>query len=462
MKQDWLIIIDVALLSMLLGIATLIKSKIGFIKRFPVPIPIIAGFLGLFLGKEILHLIDFDNIRLENMVYHLMSIGFISLSLKSKAKIKNSVYLKSGMFIVSTYAIQGVLGFGLSLLMAYTFFPDLFPPFGLLLPLGYGQGPGQAYAIGSTWEGLGFKYGGNMGLTLAALGYIWACIGGLPLIQYLKKRKKSQSNEAGQADAGLIPANGNENIFDVDKVNELPHKESIDGLSLQLILIGFIYLLTYLSLLGLNAVLIHLGSFGQTLAQLLWGFAFIIGAVYGMAARKLLDYFKAKGIMRKEYTSNYLLERISGVAFDYMITAAIAVISLYMLRDYWIPVVIISTLGGLLSLYYCMAISRRIYKTDMPENILAMYGMLTGTISTGLALLREVDPHFKSDAARNLVFGSGTALLFGFPLMLLLNVPTLGFKNGNPVMYLYTMIGLVVYFIFLLVLMGIFRRRRQN
>lgn len=451
MKQDWLMIVDIAMLSILLGVSTLIKSKIPIMKRFPIPIPVIAGFLGLLVGQEALGLIRFDNVRLENLVYHLMSIGFIALSLKTKDKLKNSEYGRSGIFIVSAYVIQGIFGFGLTLLFSYTLFPDLFPPMGLLLPLGYGQGPGQAYAMGNTWEALGFLHGGNAGLTVAAMGLIWACIGGIPLTLFLTKKKHLAHTDL---------ASGKEDFFDIDKVYELPHKESIDGLSLQLILIGGIYLLTYLTLLGFSAVLNTLGSFGQSLAQLFWGFAFIFGALYGTLCRSVLDLLMKKGIMRQEYTSNYLLERIAGTSFDYMITAAIGVISISLLAAYWLPLLILCTLGGILTYWYCIVICRKIYPVETLENTLAMYGMLTGTISTGLALLREVDPHFQSSAARNLVFGSGTGIAFGLPMMVLLNLPTLGYKNDKPLFYLYAMIGFIVYFVFLLALLGIFKRKK--
>ncbi len=453
MTQNWQSILDVAVLSILLGVSTLAKSKIAFIRRFPIPIPVIAGFLGLLVGQEALGLISFDHIRLENLVYHLMSIGFIALSLKSKERLKNSGYGRSGIFIVSTYAAQGILGLGLSLLFASTVYPDLFPAMGLLLPLGYGQGPGQAYATGNTWEGLGFVHGGNAGLSFAAMGYVWACLGGIPLTLYLT-RKRGLRHEDHTSAA--------ESLFDIDKATETPHKESIDGLSLQLILIGAVYLLTYGTLLLLNAGLDRLGSFGQTLGQLFWGFAFIFGALYGSLVRRILDRLAGKRLMRASYTSNYLLERISGTAFDYMITAAISVISISLLADIWVPMLVICTLGGIMTYMYCIAVCRRIYPEETLENTLAMYGMLTGTISTGLALLREVDPHFRSGAARNLVFGSGTGLAFGLPMMLLLNLPTLGYRNNQPVFYVYTMCGLVAYFLFLLFLLGIFRRRAKR
>lgn len=455
MNHDWLLVVDLSVLALLLGVSTLMKSKFRFMRNFPIPIPIIAGFLGLLIGAEGLGLFQFDNLRLEGLVYHLMSFGFIALSLKSKTKLRKSGYMKSGMLIVSTYALQGFIGFGLTLVMVATLFPNLFPPFGLLLPLGYGQGPGQAYSIGKTWEELGFQYGGNMGLTIAAFGYIWACLGGIPYTMWLLKRRKLSSAVSDYTSNDSVT----ESIFDEETVSELPMKESIDGLTLQIVLIGFVYLLTYGILWGLTSVLKEVGTFGQTLAQLLWGFSFIIGALLGAGVRFLLDVLKEKHIMTRCYTSNYLLERISGFSFDFMITAAISAISLYMLRDYWAPVLILTTVGGIVTVVYINYMSKRLYAAEPIENTLAMYGMLTGTISTGLALLREVDPNFRSQAAKNLVFGSGTGLLVGLPMMILLSFPTLGYKENNPLYYWYTMIGMFVYWLILIALMGVFRKR---
>lgn len=48
-----------------------------------------------------------------------------------------------------------------------------------------------------------------------------------------------------------------------------------------------------------------------------------------------------------------------------------------------------------------------------------MYGMLTGTASTGTILLREIDGEFQTPAADNMVYQNFPAIVFGFPLMLL-------------------------------------------
>jgi len=48
-----------------------------------------------------------------------------------------------------------------------------------------------------------------------------------------------------------------------------------------------------------------------------------------------------------------------------------------------------------------------------------MYGMLTGTASTGIILLRELDSKFETPAADNMVYQNFPAIVLGFPIMFL-------------------------------------------
>ena len=51
-----------------------------------------------------------------------------------------------------------------------------------------------------------------------------------------------------------------------------------------------------------------------------------------------------------------------------------------------------------------------------------MYGMLTGTASTGIILLREIDPKFETPASDNLVYQNLPAIILGFPMMIIANI----------------------------------------
>ncbi len=442
MNNTWNFALDFVWLSLFIGIGSVLKARIGFLKKFIIPTSILAGFIGLLLGTQGLNIIPFQSSKFGNLVYHLMAIGFIALSLKERKKKKDSKIFSSGIYIVSTYLVQGIVGFMITLILINTLYPDIFPAFGLLLPLGYGQGPGQAFSIGSQWEALGFNNGGNIGLTFSTFGFLWASIIGVPFMNYLiKKSKKYEGNEHKKAT--------NKPITEKMEPGEIPLSESLDKISIQFTLIGIIYLLTYLTISGANRVLITLGTYGKTFAQLLWGFHFIIGSIYAIIMRRIFDILKEKKIILYNYPNNYLLQRIAGASFDFMITASIAAISIYALKEQVIPILIITTAGGICTILHTIIMCKWIFKKNTLENIVGFYGMQTGTISTAMALLKGIDPNFNTDVSENLVMGSAIALFFGFPLMLILNIPIVGYVNNNSIMYFYTLILFVVYLAFL-------------
>ena len=83
-----------------------------------------------------------------------------------------------------------------------------------------------------------------------------------------------------------------------------------------------------------------------------------------------------------------------------------------------------------------------------------MYGMLTGTASTGIILLRELDPDFRTPASENMVYQNFPAIVFGFPMMLLATL-----APRKPVL---TLILLCAFFLVmnLILFRSLFRRRK--
>jgi len=74
-----------------------------------------------------------------------------------------------------------------------------------------------------------------------------------------------------------------------------------------------------------------------------------------------------------------------------------------------------------------------------------MFGMMTGVISSGILLLREIDPKFETPAANNLVLGSSFAIGFGIPMLLLI-----GMAPKSNLMVLVTLGCCAAYFFVLL------------
>ena len=80
---------------------------------------------------------------------------------------------------------------------------------------------------------------------------------------------------------------------------------------------------------------------------------------------------------------------------------------------------ILAVVGTIVTFVYVNFVSKKLFPTYRHEQFLAWFGMLTGTASTGMILLREIDGSYRTPASENLVYQSLPAIVFGFPLMFL-------------------------------------------
>ena len=86
--------------------------------------------------------------------------------------------------------------------------------------------------------------------------------------------------------------------------------------------------------------------------------------------------------------------------------------------------------------------------------------MQTGTASTGVILLREIDPQFETQASDNLVYHMPWAILFGAPMFLLVGVAPQ--SVGKSWMVLVVCAALFVVFNVILFRRLIFRRKASE
>ena len=412
----WNIIIQLGLIAGAILLANVLRNKVEVIRRAMMPVAVMAGFLLLILKYT--GLIRIDAGIMEILVYHGIALGFIAMSLRAVNKDANRrdrAALKSGTIIVSTYMVQGIAGLAISLLLGFTVMPGLFKASGLLLPMGYGQGPGQANNVGTSYQNLGFAGGRSFGLAIAAAGYLCACVVGVILLNLLAKK-------------GFVTAARKETDDDLsvgffqDK-NELPVSDSVDRLSVQLAMVLVTYLATYLVTRGLTGGIAALSQgLANTVNTLLWGFNFIIGAGVAILVRILLEKGKARGLIRRQYQNNYLLNRISGFFFDIMIVAGIASINIEDLSGLWVYFILLAVSGGVVTWFHLKRVCRWAYPDYYHEGLISMYGMMTGTISSGILLLREIDSDFQTPAANNLVSGSSVGIILGAPVLVLVSL----------------------------------------
>jgi len=416
--QVWGGIHLVAVLLFSLLLANALKRAIPALQASLIPtsvlgggiVLLVSGVYKLFAGENLLDtpfFADSGTAMLEVITYHTLALGFIASSLKTTgeklSKKRSGEIFDTGVTTVSTYLLQAILGFGITLIAAKVV-TGFFPAAGVLLPFGYGQGPGQAMNYGSIYEvEHGFVGGKSFGLTVAALGFISAALGGVLHLNLLKRKRK------------IVIGSGEDIDHETEMVygkNEIPMQGSMDKLTVQVAFVFVAYALAY-------GLMYLLGLILPGMKSVIYGFNFLLGVVAAMAVKLTMNFLEKTKIVKRHYTSNFLMTRISNFFFDIMVVASIAAIRLGILQKYWGILLILSITGLVFTYLYNYLIAKKFFPDYQEEQFLVMFGMLTGTASTGVALLRELDGKFETPAADNLVYQNFPAIVFGFPMMLL-------------------------------------------
>lgn len=411
----WNFIIQIGYIALAILLADFLRKRVKFIEKLMMPVAVLGGFLLLiakYLGLQI------DEYMMETLVFHGIALGFVAMSLRvpvSKNENSNKLTgLKSGAIIVSTYLVQGITGLIITILLSYTLLPGLFKAAGLLLPMGYGQGPGQANNIGSTYEALGFAGGRSFGMSIAAAGYLVACIVGVIILNVLRSKDKIAYKQE---------TTNKQTTGDYDFGDKQNSSESIDVLSIQISMIAVVYLIAFLLMWGLTSGISALApGAAKMLNSLIWGFNFIIASAIAMLVRTLSTKSEKISFKALQKQNNYLLNRISGLFFDIMIVAGIASINLEDIKGLWLVFILMVVLGAIVTWFHLSFVCKKVYKDYYYQGLISMFGMLTGTISSGVLLLREVDGELLTPAANNLITGSSFGIILGAPVLIIVGV----------------------------------------
>lgn len=403
--------LDAAIISILLLVATLLRRYVSLFQRFLIPNSLIAGIIGLLLGAQVLDWIPFDADRMGTWVYHLLALMFICVGLYPSGNEHSRGAVHLGFMQVTVMLIQGIAGLTVALLVMATWVPDLNPATGVLLPLGYAMGPGIAYSIGQSWTSFGFEGAGSIGLTIAAVGFLVAYVFGMILIN---RALKATGTEAKLPEYIRTGVRRPEHVVEGARLTF--SGAAVEPLTVHLALIGGIYLLTWLVATLLAEVLIMAGL--EKELPVLWSFHFIIANVLAIMTRRAF----LRG-QRGAWVDHGMMHRISGAFADYMIAASIMGISLVFAWRFVIPLLLMCVLGAWLTYLFLRWACRKLFSLYRDERFISMFAQMTGTIASGLALLRVTDPEYRSPVAQELVLSSGMAAGFGFPLLILINLP---------------------------------------
>ena len=459
----WSSLLLVAVLFIGMIFAFFLKRKVPFMRKSLIPASVLGGLIILVFvtiyqivskGQIFFDLPIFQgqysgSVTLEVITYHCLGIGFVAMGLrnndKSKAKVKAGEVFDTGITTVSTYLLQALLGIIITILLAPKI-AGLIEGSGILLAFGFGQGTGQALNFGSAFMNQGGDYflanGDHFGLSIAALGFLSASIGGVIYLNYLRRKGRLVQREEQQ----------NLTVDKFQGPGEMEVTESIDKFTVQIAMVVMIYVASYFLMQGLSSLV--------GMKPTIFGFNFLLGTLLAVLVKMLLNFFHKKGLMKRIYINNFMLNRIAGLAFDVMIVAGIAAINLQFIRDYWYILIILGVVGALATFAFIKIVSHVLFKKYEHEQFFAMYGMLTGTASTGIILLREIDPNFETPASDNLVYQNLPAIVFGFPMMLLANLAPQ--SREKAILTMIILCGFLLVMLILLFRRQIFRRKKKE
>lgn len=413
------LLISVLLLAVIT--ANTLKRMIKPLHNSLIPASVLGGLILLLIsvlykfifGQEMLETYFFGTngwSNLEIITYHSLALGFIATTFKSKkaatSKKRLTEIFNTGITTVSTYLLQGVVGLVISITAAM-FVPEFFKAAGVLLPFGYGQGTGQALNYGNIYESeFGFAGGKSFGLSIAAMGFLSASIGGVIYLNILKKKGKLEQVTTKTAQLSAS---------DIQGSNEIPMQESMDKITIQLSFTTTAYLITFV-------VMKYLSMLIPGMRSVIFGFNFLIGVMIASLMKTIIRNLTDRHIIHREYINDFLMTRISNFFFDLMVVSGIAAIRINVLLDSWFVLLILGIAGLAVTFIYNHFVAEKLFSEYKKEQFLMMFGMLTGTAGTGTILLREVDHEFQTPAADNMVYQNFPAIVFGFPIMLLATV----------------------------------------
>ena len=430
-SHDFTIVIHICIITCALLLGSTLRSKIRFLQKYLIPAPMIGGFFLLLFYNYVAGCLNLESGRffLEELMFHLLNISFIAMQLRIPAK-KEKTQRKSTLWsnvtaLIAEYGLQCTFGLLAAVLLLRRFLPGSSVAIGLTLCLGFELGPGQAESMAKVWEGAPYNVAnaGDVGLTMAAIGFVIGSVVGVILINRAAKK--------GWLSPGYIEKLRNRKIgtdffrLQKDRVPtsyQTTASESMDTFTLHIALIMFTYLISFLLLAGIEHLVARFAG-GKILEAVtgLWGINFVFSSLCAIVVRKALIAAKAEHVI-----DNHTCNRIDGIAVDFTVAACLGAIEVTAIRQYWVVILVLTLIGIAITCYITPWFCSRLFGDYSFMRFLMIFGTANGTLPTALSLVRVVDPDFETPVAQEYVNSTALMFVFALPILALVNWPAKG------------------------------------
>jgi ESS family glutamate:Na+ symporter len=405
------------LIAIFILVGRLVRQHLTILRSLYLPSSVIAGIIALLLGKSALGAIV-QGINPESpLVQGLFSPNIQAVWSQSPGVFINIVFatLFLGQYVPSLREFwrkaSPQVAFGQSLawgqyvvgiLLAITVLTPIFglPPIvGCLIEVAFEGGHGTSAGMAETFTELSFTAGADLSLALATVGLVSGVIVGTILINWGRKTGRIQVDR----EVSIKPENAQthppeeEASITIAREN-LVRDLLIDPLSLNFGFVGLAIAIGWLILEGL-----------RTIESITWGRGGLLLMSYvplfpiALIGGIIVQYILVR-IRRTYLISRPLMENIGGLALDITVVTALASISLSVLGDNLVPFLLLSITGIAWNVGAFIFLAPHLLPVYWFERGIGDMGQSMGVTSTGLLLLRMVDPDNQSGAFESFAY----------------------------------------------------------
>jgi len=403
-------------LCVLLLIGHTLRSTFRFLQWLYLPSCVIAGLLGLVILQAAPHMgwtIPASwTLGWKQLPGILINVVFACLFLGVKIPGLTKVWGHAGPQLAYGQVVawgQYVVGIGLVLVLLGPLFgvPDMF---GGIIPVGFEGGHGTAGGMKEVFEQYGWQEGGALGLASATMGMVSAIVVGMILVNWATRRghttvKKSPTECLEDGTIAVIPPEKRPSAGTLTV-----SADAIESFSLHLVFVGLAVGFGYAAKWGMewieltvNADLIRQIAAGEALKN-----DRVQTGIYILKSFPKFPLCMIGGILVQLWSQKFdrnklldlgLMRRIQNSSLDFLVIPAIAMIQINLLIPVLTPFLILVGAGIVWNVFCVTFLARRMLPDVWFERSIAEMGQSMGVTSTGLLLLRVVDPDYETPAA---------------------------------------------------------------
>ncbi|WP_423189835.1 sodium/glutamate symporter [Alkalibacterium sp. f15] len=400
---------------LLIGIFLLVgkafRYRTKWLHNLFLPSSIIAGFIALMLGPDVLGRITSTLLDESSLFYTglipkfaldvwrplpgmFINIVFASLFIGKAIPSLKKVWHTSGPQIVMGQVVswgQYVVGLLLTLFVLTPVF-GMNPLAGGLIEIAFVGGHGTAAGLTNTFTDLGFPEGLDLALGLATVGILSGVLVGILIIN-IAFRKGVAKHVGGRPYFTEEEREAIGETYGYDFEPDVKEAKAIEPLAFHFALIALAIVIGYILQQGL--ILLEASTWGAwsdiyLLSYIpLFPLAMIGGIVVQLVSGKLkID----------DYISLILISKIAGFALDILLFSALATISLAVIGDNLIPFFLISITAVTWNVFAFLVLGPRLIPDYWFERGLGDFGQATGMAATGILLMKIADPDHQTPA----------------------------------------------------------------